>query len=1055
MVSKTFVGREAELKKLEEYLNGVLQNKKGNVTFITGEAGSGKTILFEKFRNNALAKESNMRYAYTRCDERTGTGNPYAAFDVLVGQLLTKGKSKKVVLKFMEDLGADWLSAIPVFGGLAAAGLKTAVWGKKEVSSAKSHVTPENIDQSTMFQRYTKTLQNISRKTPLLLIVDDLQWSDDSSCGLLFHLARNIDGYPIFIIGIYRPSEIEATSHPMKQIRAEMDRYKICNELRLERLCKKNLIKYLNAEFPNNKFEAPFIDVLHDKTDGHPLFIVEVMNLLKEQKIIIQENNIWKLSQNINDIDIPTSVIGVIKKRIELLKNESRRILKYASIQGETFTSITLSKLLDWQELPLLEELNVLVKIHKLIEELESEDLIKKKEGGYEFIHYFVHKTFYDDLGKREKELLHKKIGEILEELYKDDIYELAVDLAIHFEKGLVYDKSIDYRLKSAIKANDIHSCTEAIAHCNKALFLLEKTKDEIEENIKKKTELLFELGRGEEFIGEWDKAIEHYTEAKKLAEKTDTEIYISEGFLRIGRILRKRGEYRDSINNLEKSSKIKDKINDGKGLAETLSELGYIYSRQEKFTDAFSKLKQCLTMNKKHHDYIGVARTLRAMGLVYRRQHKFTEAHDELSASVKYCVKANSVQEKAETLREMAIIYGEQGEHEKELSVCDEILQIDEKLGNIIGKIHTLERQSWANRLLGNLSKAVKISEERLEIAEKTCNLHEIAEALQGVALLYRDIGKWEESINYCKEYIKIAKKLWAVPKHTIYNDLGFVYRRQGKFDIAIKSFKKEIELKTKMDDKTRKMWLTEIGKVYFYQGKLNKALSLYKEALEVASGRQKTSIFWKMGEIYEEKNLLDKALDKYSECSKSIKEQNDILRAPVILTKIGNVYLLQGKNEISQKTFEEALNKHCGEKHGEAITYHSLSKLHFAKGELKKAMEYINKAIEIFDRLRAFRVAEAKLTKARIYLRKGDYQKAKEFIINAKDKFTEFGIPHRIAETEMLEGELIYAETGNSKRAHSLILKAAEIFRNLGFKLLENEATRITKTISSKDGH
>ncbi|MGR3179007.1 MAG: hypothetical protein ACUZ8E_13220, partial [Candidatus Anammoxibacter sp.] len=141
------------------------------------------------------------------------------------------------------------------------------------------------------------------------------------------------------------------------------------------------------------------------------------------------------------------------------------------------------------------------------------------------------------------------------------------------------------------------------------------------------------------------------------------------------------------------------------------------------------------------------------------------------------------------------------------------------------------------------------------------------------------------------------------------------------------------------------------------------------------------------------------------------------------------------------------------CGEKHGEAITYHSLSKLHFAKGELKKAMEYINKTIEIFDQLRAFRVAGAKLTKARIYLQNKDYQNASEFICVARVKFTELGIPHGVAEAEMIEGELIYAETGESIRAHSLIAKASEVFRNLGFKLLENEAEIIIKTISSKD--
>jgi len=1011
MASKTFVGREYELEKLEEYLTDVLQNKKGNVIFITGEAGSGKTELIEQFRSKALDKYSEIRFAFTRCAALTGESDPYLPFFTLLDELVIteKEKGKNRFFKFLEEVGADWMQAIPGVGSLLAASWKTALWKKKESSSRKTLITSENIDQNTVFLQYTKALQNISELNPLLLIIDDLQWSDSSSCGLLFHLARNIENHRIFFIGTYRPSEIVAKSHPMKQIRAEMDRYNLCDELLLERLSKENLIEYLDYEFPDNEFKDSFIDFLDNKTGGNPLFIVEVINLLKERKVIIQENNVWKHSQNINDIDIPASVAGVINNRIDLLKDESKRTLRYASVQGEKFTSVALSKLLNWQELPLLEELDILEKIHKLIEKLEMEGLIRKMGAWYQFIHSLIHQSFYNSLNKRQKEILHKKIGEILEEQYQEDVGSIVVDLAIHFERGQVYDKAIDYRLKSAKKANNIYSSSEAIKHCKIALNLLEKIRDESEENIKKKIELLMELGRGEEFIGEWDKAIEYYTEAKKFAEKTDTENYIGESYLRIGRILREKGDYPDSIDNLEKSFKIKTKIYDGKGLAETLSELGYIYSRQKKFSDILSKLEHCLKINKEHSDFIGMASTLRIKGFTYRNQHKFSEALKALNESVKCCEKANSLQEKAKTLREMAIIYGEQGNHKEELIVCDKILQIDEKLGDVLGKIHTLESQAWANRLLGKLSEAARISEERLNIARKTGILHEIAEALQGVALVYRDIGKWEESIACCNEYIKISDKLGSVPKHTIYNDLGFIYRRQGKFDEAIKNFQKEIELKTKMDDKNRKMWLTEIGKVYYYQGKLGQALSLYKEAFKVAKGRQKASILWKMGEVYEAKGLLDRALEMYNESLELVKGQSDILRIPVLLAKIGGVYLLQGNYELSKKTLEEALSRRCGEKHGEAIIYHNLSRLYLSKGELDKAMEYIDKAIDIFDRLKAFRSAGAKLTKAQICLKKGDYQKAREFILIARGKFTEVGIPQGIAETKMLEGELI----------------------------------------------
>lgn len=1016
MVSKTFIGRKFELEKLEAYLAEVLQRKKGNVTFITGEAGSGKTVLAKHFTTRVSKKYSEIRLAIAQCDSIAGKSSPFTPFFTLVDELIIteKEKGENRFFRFIENIGPDWVQAIPVVGGFISAGLKTLLWGRREFSSHSSFITSENIDQNTIFQQYIKILQNISELNPLLLVIDDLQWCDSSSCGLLFHLARNIENYPIFVIGTYRLSEIEATAHPMKQIRAEMDRYKICNEISLSRLSKENLIEYLNIEFPDNQFETSFIDFLDDKTDGHPLFIVEIINLLKEQKLIIQENNLWRLSQSINDIKIPTSVTGVINKRIDLLKDECKRILRYASIQGEKFTSVALSKLMNWQEIPLLEELDVLTKIHKLIEKLEMEGLIRKMGMRYQFIHSLIHQSFYDNLDKRQKELLHKKIGEILEEIYKDNIHDVSVDLAIHFEKGHVYDKAITYRLISAKKANTIYSCNEAIDHCKSALSIFEKIKDESKENIKKKIEILFELGRSKELTGEWNKAIEYYTECIALSRIPYVEKYKAEGFLRSGNI----------------------------------------YSRQEKFADALIFLEQSISLYKKHSDFIGLARALRILGFIYRKKRGFSKAHEKLKESVEYSIKANNLEEKAESLREIAVLLGEQGKLKNELDVCDEILEIDEEIGDTVGKLRTIKRKAWANRLLGNLNIATELFEERLRIAQKTNNISQILEALQGVAIIYRDIGKWEESIARLLEYNEISNKFSLVAKHTIYNDLGFIYRKQGKFDEAIRSFKKEIELKTKQDIQTRKVWLTEIGKVYFYRGKLDQALFLYEEAFRVAQGRQKASILWKMGEVYEVQCLLTKSLEIYKESLKLIKKQNDVLRIPVLLTKIGGIYLLQGKYKLSKKTLEESLEKNRGEIHLKAITFHCLSKLYLSKGELDKAMRYIDKAIDIFDRLKAIRVAGAKLNKAKIYLKKENYQKARELMFSARNMFKKFGVPHGVAETKMLEGELIYAETGDSKEATLLISKASEVFRNLGFKLLENESAKMTRIISSTNG-
>ena len=201
-----------------------------------------------------------------------------------------------------------------------------------------------------------------------------------------------------------------------------------------------------------------------------------MLHLLREQGIIVHKSGIWQLDKRVVDIDIPPAA-GVIEKRIGFLRNEIRRLLQYASVEGEIFSSFTLARFLHWEELTLLEELEILERIHKLIEKLESEGVLTKNGMQYQFMHSLIHKSFYNSLNVRQKQLLHKKLGEILETEYRDDIEKIATQLAVHFEKALEFSKAIKYRVMAAKKSNDLYSFSLRVRfECSGKILIAEVT---------------------------------------------------------------------------------------------------------------------------------------------------------------------------------------------------------------------------------------------------------------------------------------------------------------------------------------------------------------------------------------------------------------------------------------------------------------------------------------------------------------------------------------------------------------------------------------------------
>ena len=176
------------------------------------------------------------------------------------------------------------------------------------------------------------------------------------------------------------------------------------------------------------------------------------------------------------DLEAPESVRSMIRKKIEALGAEERRILQYASVEGEEFLSTVLAALLEKDELELEEQLAELARAHRMIEARGEEELPDRSLATrYRFAHALYQNLLYDDLVSKRRILLHRIAGERWAEHYGADAPRIATKLAMHFERGRDFERAIEYLIHAAGTATQLYASGEADRHCTHALGLVVK----------------------------------------------------------------------------------------------------------------------------------------------------------------------------------------------------------------------------------------------------------------------------------------------------------------------------------------------------------------------------------------------------------------------------------------------------------------------------------------------------------------------------------------------------------------------------------------------------
>jgi tetratricopeptide (TPR) repeat protein len=470
--TSTFVGREDELNLLRGRLDDALAGR-GSLVFLSAEPGAGKTTLTHHFLEQVAEAHPEALVIRATCSEQYGAGEPYQPFVEAFRRLAlerdhreqqTKGRSFRDIAK---QIAPYWIAAIPVAGEAIAAGISTAAELRQQFQSGGAQAAPS---EEALFFQYTELFFTAASEAPVLLFLDDLHWADRASVSLLTHLGRRVGNQRVLVLGTYRPTEVDTGRHPMRDARQELQRYRVAEELALQPLGSNalaDLVLLRTGATPS----AQLFDWLERRAGTNALFFEELLGWLVSQGLTRENHGELQLVRVPREIEIPRSAESTIEKRLDRLDEETRRILEYASVQGSEFDSVSLSRLLDKDEMELEEALEPMARTHRLIQLRDTVDLPNGDLASiYRFSHSLIQQVLHSGLQGKRRILLHRKMAQILEDVYSSDTASVAPRLAMHFEEGRQGEQAYDYAMIAAERASRVYAHWDALDQIQRAL---------------------------------------------------------------------------------------------------------------------------------------------------------------------------------------------------------------------------------------------------------------------------------------------------------------------------------------------------------------------------------------------------------------------------------------------------------------------------------------------------------------------------------------------------------------------------------------------------------
>ncbi len=577
VVCPRLIGREAHLAALDRALEQA-QAGAGRTIVISGEAGIGKSRLLAELTTHTHGQ--NMLVLRGACFE-TDRALPYAPLLDLLHVLAAESPAARG-----EVAGGD-IGELRALLPDPAAHLPNVLC---------TPVIDPAAAQARCFAALVRLVGHLAEMRPLLVVVEDLHWSDETSLDFLLMLARRVVSLPILLLLTFRSDDVNPE---LRHLLAQLDRERLAAEMRLAPLTRGEVDLMLGAIFDLQRpARAEFRDGIYTLTEGNPFFIEELLKSLTAAGEVFYADP-WRDPVPLLGRHIPRTVQDAIQRRVGRLSAAAHELLVVAAVAGRRFDVSVLQAILGCDEAGLVARIRELIAAQLVVEESADQ---------FHFRHALTQQAVYGALLARERRTLHRAVAETLERWSSPDAEANVADLAHHFFEAGAWLKAQAYARRAGERALALYTPRAAVALFTRALEAAHLG------DLASALEVYRARGLAYETIGDFASARADHEMALRLAEATGEREAAWQALVDLGALWSAR-DFGQAEGYLKRALGLAREMRQPATLAASLNRLGNWYTNAEQPLDAVRYHQEALSIVQDLDDPRSRAETLDLLG--------------------------------------------------------------------------------------------------------------------------------------------------------------------------------------------------------------------------------------------------------------------------------------------------------------------------------------------------------------------------------------------------------------------------------------------------------
>ena len=479
-----FVEREAERASLRRLVDDTLAGH-GRLALVAGEPGVGKSRLVAEIAEEAQAR--GMRELTGHCVEMSGA-RPYLPYVEIIEQVISSPQSSQELWTALGDVAAEIARIAP------------------ELRRAFPNISPPVELPAELARRYVWNnfggfIGRAAQGQPLLLVLEDLHWADESTLLLTEYLAPLLPEMPVLVLGTYRDIEVDL-DHPLARVVGELGRRRLVERVNLRRVSFDGVHAMLRA-LARQPVPEQLVRVIDRETEGNPFFVEEVYLHLVESGVLLDAQGRMRADLEADEVSVPEGIRLVLGQRLGRLSASTREVLVAAAVSGRVFASELVGE---------IAEAGPDVQVDAF-DEAERARLITsgKAAGELMFSHELIRQTLLSSVSASKREQLHLQAATAISRLYSDDLEAHAGELAYHLSHaGRSGDRAslVHYLTIAGERAYDAAAFDDAVGYFDKALSLMPEDGQLV------RAQLLERLAMALRNVGRWEDALRTMNDA-------------------------------------------------------------------------------------------------------------------------------------------------------------------------------------------------------------------------------------------------------------------------------------------------------------------------------------------------------------------------------------------------------------------------------------------------------------------------------------------------------------------------------------------------------------